>query len=117
VSLTDLPSLDQIAADPARVRDLPADAAMDLYYRALAALAALGASLAKPGPAPRPSRSDEEGLIGPDEVAALIGLSVSWVEKHVRDLPERVSVLGNPRWRKRDVVAWLKARPRYGATP
>jgi hypothetical protein len=42
----------------------------------------------------------EDSLIDKESVAALIGMSVSWVEKHSDDLPPRRSVSGNPRWLK-----------------
>lgn len=53
-------------------------------------------------------------LIGVEGVAALIGLSVSWVEKHPDELPPRRSVAGNPRWVKSEVLAWIAQRPVYG---
>lgn len=51
------------------------------------------------------------------EVAERIGMSASWVEKHTADLPTRVSVGGNPRWRKSDLDRWIKHRPEYGKAP
>ncbi len=56
-----------------------------------------------------------DSLVGVPEVARMIGLSTSWVEKHVKVLPPRVSVHGMPRWRRSDIHRWVKARPDYGS--
>ena len=57
---------------------------------------------------------ESDRVIGTEEVASIIGLSASWVEKHPHVLPQRVSVNGNPRWRKSDIERWIKTRPLYG---
>ena len=61
-----------------------------------------------------PSQSQDEHLVGVKEVAAMVGMSCSWVEKHTSVLPPRLSLHGKPRWRKRDVAQWIKTRPHYG---
>jgi predicted DNA-binding transcriptional regulator AlpA len=112
------PSLDDLIADPERARDLPADVARALAFQCVRVLAALHFAAADGDSRPaHPARpvADGERLLTPADVAARIGMSVSWVEKHTRDLPPRVSVAGTPRWRNRDIDRWIKNRPVYGA--
>ena len=79
---------------------------------------AAGARLKLMNQAELPTRPNplapEERLLDVSEVASMIGMSGSWVEKHVKDLPHRVSVIGNPRWKKSDVEKWMKNLPTYG---
>src|SRR5437870_633831 len=92
----EIPSLDQLASNPTLAESLPPDVARR-YLLAWAALQPIlivqierGAKISVP----------DDALIGVEEVAGLIGLSVSWVEKHPDALPARRSVEGNPRWLK-----------------
>jgi predicted DNA-binding transcriptional regulator AlpA len=108
--LADVPSLDSLLADPRKAATLPPDVARS-YLIALASLQPVlllqserGAKISLP----------DDPLIGVDAVAHLIGMSVSWVEKHPDALPVRRSVEGNPRWLKSEVIAWVKSRPLYG---
>jgi len=113
--LADAPTLDELGAHPDRVHALPAELVSDYTFRTLTILAALNK---RQSTAPLPVRQGSiagDRLIGCEEAAEMIGMSVSWVEKHVRELPERVSVLGKPRWRKSDIEKWIKARPIYGS--
>ena len=114
--LASIPSLDELADQPERARKLSGEVVAFLYYRAVTVLAALGPTFITPVPSSHQGRleEDDDRLIGPEDVALMVGMSVSWVEKHVRVLPERVSVLGNPRWRKHDIKRWIKSRPTYG---
>ena len=108
--LTDIPTLDQLIAEPSKTLSLPPDIARR-YLSALANLQPLLIAQSERGakiPVP------DDALIGVEEVAGLIGLSPSWVEKHPDALPIRRSVGGNPRWLKSEVIAWIKARPPYG---
>ena len=105
-----LPTLDELVSDPRKALDLSPEVRRSYLIGVVALLPVLilpsegGTKLAVP----------DDALIGVDEVARLIGLSASWVEKHPDALPARRSVEGNPRWLKSEVVAWVKARPLYG---
>jgi predicted DNA-binding transcriptional regulator AlpA len=107
-----LPTLDELAADPTKAAELSPDVAQRMCLRCIAALTALSVTAA----AIRPSATApaEDCLIGPQEVADMIGMSRSWVEKHTDVLPPRRSVEGSPRWLRSDVVRWLRNRPAYG---
>ena len=105
-----IPTLDQLLADPAKVTTLPPEVAR----RYLIALATLQPVLILQSERGAKIPVHDDLLIGAAEVSALIGLSVSWVEKHPDALPARRSVEGNPRWLKSEVVAWVKSRPVYG---
>jgi predicted DNA-binding transcriptional regulator AlpA len=115
-----VPTLDELADDPARARDLPLETLQTLAWRCLTALTAVHVATTpstSPNATARTRGDDGERLLTVQEVAVRIGMSVSWVEKHTADLPARVSVAGNPRWRKSDLERWMKNRPEYGAPP
>lgn len=109
-----IPTLDQLAADLSKVESLPQEVKKSIWpnVRALEAVLALGIITGshQGGKTPPP----DDALIGVDDVAHLIGMSVSWVEKHPDALPARRSVEGNPRWLKSEILTWLKTRPVYG---
>jgi len=111
-----LPTLDELAADPTRANDLPPEVVQALSWKCLAVLTALriAADTAASPQATARHADDGERLLAVPGVAQRIGMSVSWVEKHTADLPARVSVAGNPRWRKSDLERWIKNRPEYG---
>ena len=112
-----IPTLDEVAADPQRAQNLPPDVSQALTWKCLTALTALHVcALASGSRRPANTMACEAGerLLTVSDVAARIVMSVSWVEKHTADLPARVSVVGNPRWRKSDVDRWIKNRPQYG---
>lgn len=52
-------------------------------------------------------------LLTTQQLAALLGVTRRWVERHIEDLPERIDVCGKPRWREADVERWMRNRPRY----
>lgn len=112
---TSIPTLEELAAHPERASGLTSVVVRALAWKCIAALTALNvASNGAPEPS-TPLREDRERLLTVPEVARLIGMSTSWVEKHTADLPPRVSVAGNPRWRKSDLDRWIRNRPEYGA--
>lgn len=114
---TAVPTLDELAADPERARTMPAELAHAFVWKCLTVLAALqSAQHVSQGARTVPAAADNgERLLTVPEVAERIGMSVSWVEKHPADLPARVSIAGNPRWRKSDLERWIKNRPEYGS--
>jgi len=118
MNLTVLPTLDELAAHPERAGDLPVEVLLSLLAKCGALQTGLlGALFATSGRNRHmPANDDGERLLTVPEVAARIGMSPSWVEKHTADLPMRVSVAGNPRWRKSDLERWIKNCQQYGAT-
>lgn len=110
-----LPTLDDVARNPALALALGPDVAMQLHIQAVTVLSAVAPCFFRPNGVTALSLQGGECLIGVDEVAAVIDMSPSWVEKHTKVLPPRVSVEGNPRWRKSDIEKWVKTRPRYGS--
>jgi predicted DNA-binding transcriptional regulator AlpA len=115
--LMQVPSLDDVAEDPTLAIDLDPVVILALHARALHALTALEAPLllrATRQPA-REAQSDGQ-LLDARAVAAVLDVSVSWVEKHVRDLPPRRSLCGSPRWLRSDLDRWIHTRPSYGST-
>jgi predicted DNA-binding transcriptional regulator AlpA len=109
-TLKAVPSLDALMKDPIKALDLPPEVRRSYLIGVYALLPVLGLPSEPGATIPVP----DDALIGVDEVASLIGMSASWVEKHTDALPVRRSVEGNPRWLKSEVVAWVKARPLYG---
>lgn len=107
----DIPSIDQLIADPAKVATLPPETARDLSIRLATLQPLLIGQAMKAMPK---DKLQDDSFVDKTEVAGLISLSVSWIEKHPDDLPPRFSVEGNPRWLKSEVLAWMKSRPRYG---
>lgn len=106
-----VPSLDTLAKAPTLINGLSPNTARALLptvagLQALLEIQCHQLSTSEP--------ASDEVLIDKDTVAHLIGMSVSWVEKHPGDLPLRRSVAGNPRWLKSEVLDWVKNRPRYG---
>lgn len=114
---TAVPTLDELAAHPERANDLASDVLRALAWKCVAVLTALNVASTAPSEPLTPLHDDGERLLTVPEVARRIGMSTSWVEKHTADLPARVSVAGNPRWRKHDLERWIKNRPEYGTAP
>ena len=115
--LQQIPTLDALVQAPGLVASLPLDVVADLLPQVMALEGQLTVRLltsrSVDGSASRPTG---DMLIGVHEVAAMIGMSVSWVEKHAKVLPQRVSIEGNPRWRRSEVQQWVKTRPLYGGS-
>jgi predicted DNA-binding transcriptional regulator AlpA len=110
-SLKVVVSLDDLASQPDRACALGADDARRLFSRAMVTVAALSAALQNDQQ--RAPFREGSGLLRVDDVAQRIGMSRSWVQKHTRDLPPRVRVGGEARWREGDIDAWIRTRPRW----
>jgi predicted DNA-binding transcriptional regulator AlpA len=108
-----IPTLDDLVECPAQAAELPADVLRALTFRALTALSALHSTMGQAA-VPSTGERDQAELLGTREVARILDVSVSWIEKHVDDLPPRRSLCGAPRWLRADLEKWIKARPVYG---
>lgn len=88
MSLTPLPTLDQLAADPARAGDLPPEVARDLLVRVVGLQTVL---LARALSTPAGWNGQPEGpgdrLLTPDEAARLLGVTPAWLYRHASRLP------------------------------
>jgi len=109
-----VPSLDELVEHPELVAELPAEVASALAGQAIAAFVALLPATASLPRAPSASEPSRPEFLDARAVAQVLGVSVSWVEKHVADLPPRRSLCGAPRWLRSDLEKWIKARPAYG---
>jgi len=111
-----VPSLDAIAADPAKVTTLPPAAAIALYSRAVVVLAALGPALSmSAGPrreAPAPAEAD---LLDVEQAARRLGKSTSWLYRNARALPFTVRVGVSLRFDPRRLAQYVAERAGAGA--
>jgi predicted DNA-binding transcriptional regulator AlpA len=108
-----MPTLDELAANPAKASTLPAEIVKELVVKHAAVGEVLLARLIVAEPKPN-GDSGGDGIVGSDEVGRMLGRSRSWIEHHLDDLPPRRSLLGAPVWLRRDVEAWIKNLPKYG---
>ncbi len=111
-----VPTLDELAADPAKAAELPVEVVKQLVVKHAAVGEVLLARLIMAEPKPNGGDPGGEQLVGPAEVGEMIGRGKSWVEHHLDELPPRRSLLGAPVWLKRDVERWIQSLPKYGAS-
>ncbi len=112
--MNSVPNLDDLAAQPELAQALSAEVAIKLHWQCVSVLHALMVPLMNNGHKNSLPPVATDTLLGPKEVAQMIGMSVSWVEKYTKELPPRVSLVGHPRWRKGDIERWMKNLPEYG---
>ena len=83
-----VPTLDQIAASPEVVRDLPRHTLADLSFKAISVQQAIAVALTSAEPAvAAPTGAD--ALINAKEAARLLGMSVDSLYHRVKDSPYR----------------------------
>jgi predicted DNA-binding transcriptional regulator AlpA len=107
-ALQTVPTLDELAADPAKAMKLPIEVAKALLVKVAGLQAALLTSALTSALTPTTSSIDR--FLDTGEVAAMIGKSRSWVEKNTAELPRRRKVGGEGKWSERDVQQWMKHR-------
>ncbi len=108
VSLSAVPTLDELAADPTRAGTLPLEARQALVLRALAALAALAVV---PSPAIPPSEvPDHERLLDVDEAARRLGVSPDWLYRRAGKIPFTVRLGRSLRFSAHGIERYIQAR-------
>ena len=106
-------SLDDLARDRGAIDQVPDGDVAALLERALLIVELLRARLVARAIPNTTDPRGEDDLVGAAEAASMLGVSKSWVEKHLEELPARRGVGGMPRWLRRDLQAWARSRPRY----
>jgi hypothetical protein len=115
--LTPVPSLDELARDPAKAANLPPGVAAALLVRAAAVQSVLAARIASAevaAPAPAPAAPADE-MLTIDEAAALLRRSRRWLYRNADRLPfvkrvSRKSLLCS----KARLMRWLAIQPAKG---
>jgi predicted DNA-binding transcriptional regulator AlpA len=105
-----VPSLDELAADLTKAGALPPEVARLQLVR----VAALHAALQVAATASPPATSHQAGgdrFLDAAEVGAMVGKSVSWIEKHTEELPKRRRVGGEAKWSRDEIIYWMRHRP------
>lgn len=89
-NLTSLPSLDDVASDPARAHVLPANVLQGLLCRCVTLQTALLGALVATGSMPTDSMTEADSLIDVDAAAARLGMSKDWLYRQAKQLPFHV---------------------------
>jgi hypothetical protein len=107
-----VPSLDELAADPARADGLEEEAAMALLARCAVAQSALvGHLLRRPGVTKVvPDGQEEDRLLDVDETAKRLGTSAHYIYRHWRKLPFTVRIGSRLRFSARGMDRFIRAR-------
>lgn len=117
MSVHPVPTLDELSRDPGRAAELPRHLATELTLKALgvvAALASVGGSEPQTWVQSRPAEPGEQYL-DHAAVAELLGVSKSWVEHNLEELPPRRRFGNRQRWLRSEIVTWMRTRPKARA--
>lgn len=111
MSLTPLPTLDQLVADPGRARELPAEVARDLLAR-LAGLQTVLLAQAFSAPADRNGQPEgqEDRLLTVEEAARNLHLSEDYLYRNARKLPFTVRIGRQVRFSLRGIERYIRQR-------
>lgn len=109
--LAPVPSLDELAADPARVVDIPPATAAALLGR-LAGLqpVLLARALAPAGGGNSDGAPVEDRLLSVKEAAAQLGHSEDWLYRHAKKLPFTVRTGRDVRFSAAGLARWIRNR-------
>lgn len=107
-SITRVPTLDEIAANPERAMDVSPGTAGALLARLAGAQSALLARLLAPGDPAGPPPEDR--LLDVAEAAEYLGLSQSYLYRHAKHLPFAVRVGNNLRFSAAGIAKWIRTR-------
>ena len=104
-----LPTLDELAMDPAKAEALSGNVVKHLLVKhAKVGEVLLTRLIAEPS-----AQSQTNGLdrfLDAREVGEVIGKSRSWVEKNTKSLPKRRKVGAAGMWSEREIQTWIKHR-------
>ena len=109
MSLTGVPSLDELLQDPMKVEALSPAVAFEILGRLVGVQALLLARAVAPSGNGHGEAAPEDSLLDVHQVAARTGHSTDWVYRHAKDLPftkrigreVRFSSLGLTQWMRR----------------
>lgn len=104
-----LPTIDEVASDPARAQGLAPEVRQALTLRALAALAALAVTSGTTGPPPA-AEDGEDRLLDVDEAAARLGVSSDWLYRRAARLPFTVRLGRTLRFSVRGLDRFIRTR-------
>jgi hypothetical protein len=103
--LVELPTLDEVAAEPERARELPRDTLFTLATRCATVQGILLAALAAGGDVPAP---EEDRLLTTREAARLLNRTPDWLYRHGDELPFTVRRPGHhPRFSSRGIQSYI----------
>ena len=112
--LVELPTLDEIAAEPERARLMPRDALFGLATRCTAVQGILLAALAAGAESPP---RDEDLLLTAREAARRLSRTLDWLYRHADGLPFTVRRPGqHPRFSSRGIQAYIERQVALQAT-
>lgn len=106
-------TLDDLAADPAAVESLPPGEVAVMLVRALTVAGTLQARITRQAVMDAAQLRGQQRVLSYADVAERIGVSVSWVERHLDALPPRRNYGGMPGWLEADINEYLRTAPRY----
>jgi hypothetical protein len=110
--LTPLPTLDQLAADPARTRDLPSEVARDLLVRLVGLQTVLLArALNAPAGGNGQPEGQEDRLLTVDEASRRLSVSKDWLYRNAKKMPFAVRPTpGTLRFSLRAIEKFIRER-------
>jgi predicted DNA-binding transcriptional regulator AlpA len=121
VTVTAIPTVEDLVADLCLIGNLPPATASDLLRDAEIRIAQYHAvrdallirAVAGNGVALDRKKTEGDRLLSVTEVAKRIDKSRSWIEANLGELPEPLRVGGERRWSERELEQWMERRPRW----
>ncbi len=111
MSLTPLPTLDDLARDPAKAQELPPEARQALSLRALTVLAVLATAPGEPASANGQGEAPaEDRLLTVEETARKLGMSEDWCYRQAKRLPFAVRIGRQLRFSERGIERYIRQR-------
>jgi hypothetical protein len=106
-------SLDALAEDPSRTRNLPPDMARDLLVRVMALSSLLLVAALRENGHPEPETAGPSDWLTADEAAGLLKMPRTWLIRRHRDLPFARKVSRKTiRFSRTGALRWLETRRR-----
>lgn len=105
----EVPSVDNLIADPSKAQDLPVTVVQHLLIQ-LTALLPLLVSRSQSAP----EKSSEDRLIGIDEASDILGVSKDKLYRHHEQFPFTIRIGGLVRFSYNGIQRWIKSRLRQG---